>query len=212
MVLVTALRQRGRRGRAATTAVTSGQPVIRPARSRWPHSCPCRRTAPRATPGTTATRRCRGSRARARQQSVGGGCESDMPGFGSVLSDDKIRGALASIRSTRPGRERRGLRHQADPRAEVQVARATERPPSYRPAGVPSARRPRTRTCAPGAKGGSCAPSVGTRRTARTPSAACVTPATTRSSVAVMTSPPLPPVAQPPTRCATRSSLPSSVR
>lgn len=36
---------------------------------------------------------------------VGGGYESDMPGFGSVLSDDEIWAVLAFIRSTWPERE-----------------------------------------------------------------------------------------------------------
>jgi mono/diheme cytochrome c family protein len=38
---------------------------------------------------------------------VGGGYESDMPGFGSLLSDDEIRAVLAFIKSTWPERERR---------------------------------------------------------------------------------------------------------
>lgn len=38
---------------------------------------------------------------------VGGGYQSDMPGFGAVLSDDEIRAVLAFIRSTWPERERR---------------------------------------------------------------------------------------------------------
>ena len=38
---------------------------------------------------------------------VGGGYESDMPGFASVLSDAEIREVLAFIRSTWPERERR---------------------------------------------------------------------------------------------------------
>ncbi|WP_370029939.1 cytochrome c [Oceanicella sp. SM1341] len=38
---------------------------------------------------------------------VGGGYESDMPGFGDVLSDAEIRAVLAYIRSTWPERERR---------------------------------------------------------------------------------------------------------
>jgi mono/diheme cytochrome c family protein len=37
---------------------------------------------------------------------VGGGYESDMPGFGDVLSDDDIRTVLAFIKSTWPERER----------------------------------------------------------------------------------------------------------
>jgi mono/diheme cytochrome c family protein len=37
---------------------------------------------------------------------VGGGYESDMPGFGDVLSDSDIRAVLAFIRSTWPERER----------------------------------------------------------------------------------------------------------
>ncbi len=37
---------------------------------------------------------------------VGGGYESDMPGFGGVLSDADIRAVLAFIRSTWPERER----------------------------------------------------------------------------------------------------------
>jgi len=37
---------------------------------------------------------------------VGGGYESDMPGFGDVLSDSEIRAALAYIKSTWPERER----------------------------------------------------------------------------------------------------------
>jgi len=38
---------------------------------------------------------------------VGGGYESDMPGFGGVLSDEDIRAVLAYIKSTWPERERR---------------------------------------------------------------------------------------------------------
>jgi mono/diheme cytochrome c family protein len=38
---------------------------------------------------------------------VGGGYESDMPGFGGVLSDAEIEAVLAYIRSTWPERERR---------------------------------------------------------------------------------------------------------
>lgn len=38
---------------------------------------------------------------------VGGGYESDMPGFAVVLSDAEIRAVLAFIRSTWPERERR---------------------------------------------------------------------------------------------------------
>ncbi|SJM33687.1 Cytochrome c, class I (modular protein) [Mesorhizobium delmotii] len=38
---------------------------------------------------------------------VGGGYESDMPGFRGVLSDKEIRGVLAFIKSTWPERERR---------------------------------------------------------------------------------------------------------
>jgi mono/diheme cytochrome c family protein len=37
---------------------------------------------------------------------VGGGYESDMPGFGDVLFDDDIRAVLAFIKSTWPERER----------------------------------------------------------------------------------------------------------
>ncbi|WP_394226998.1 MULTISPECIES: c-type cytochrome [Rhodobacterales] len=37
---------------------------------------------------------------------VGGGYESDMPGFGDVLSDADIRAVLAYIKSTWPERER----------------------------------------------------------------------------------------------------------
>nr|WP_313415721.1 cytochrome c [Brevundimonas diminuta] len=37
---------------------------------------------------------------------VGGGYESDMPGFGDVLSDAEIRTVLAYIKSTWPERER----------------------------------------------------------------------------------------------------------
>lgn len=37
---------------------------------------------------------------------VGHGYESDMPGFGSVLSDEEIRAVLAFIKSTWPERER----------------------------------------------------------------------------------------------------------
>lgn len=37
---------------------------------------------------------------------VGGGYESDMPGFGDVLSDSEIRAVLAYIKSTWPERER----------------------------------------------------------------------------------------------------------
>lgn len=38
---------------------------------------------------------------------VGGGYESDMPGFGDVLGDDDIRAVLEFIKSTWPERERR---------------------------------------------------------------------------------------------------------
>ncbi len=38
---------------------------------------------------------------------VGGGYESDMPGFGEVLSDDEISAVLEFIKSTWPERERR---------------------------------------------------------------------------------------------------------
>lgn len=38
---------------------------------------------------------------------VGGGYESDMPGFGDVLSDAEIQAVLAYIKSTWPERERR---------------------------------------------------------------------------------------------------------
>ena len=37
---------------------------------------------------------------------VGGGYQSDMSGFGSVLTDDEIRAVLAFIKSTWPERER----------------------------------------------------------------------------------------------------------
>jgi mono/diheme cytochrome c family protein len=37
---------------------------------------------------------------------VGGGYESDMPGFGSTLSDEEIRAVLAFIKSTWPERRR----------------------------------------------------------------------------------------------------------
>lgn len=37
---------------------------------------------------------------------VGGGYESDMPGFGAVMGDEEIRAVLAFIRSTWPERER----------------------------------------------------------------------------------------------------------
>lgn len=37
---------------------------------------------------------------------VGGDYRSDMPGFGSVMSDDEIRAVLAFIKSTWPERER----------------------------------------------------------------------------------------------------------
>ena len=42
---------------------------------------------------------------------VGGGYESDMPGFADVLSDDEIRAVLDFIKSTWPDRERN---HQAE--------------------------------------------------------------------------------------------------
>lgn len=38
---------------------------------------------------------------------VGGGHESDMPGFAGVLADDEVRAVLAFIKSTWPERERR---------------------------------------------------------------------------------------------------------
>ncbi|OAP35203.1 cytochrome C [Sinorhizobium glycinis] len=37
---------------------------------------------------------------------VGGDYQSDMPGFGSIMSDDEIRAVLAFIKSTWPERER----------------------------------------------------------------------------------------------------------
>lgn len=37
---------------------------------------------------------------------VGGGYQSDMPGFGSVLDDEEIRAVFAFIKSTWPERER----------------------------------------------------------------------------------------------------------
>ncbi|WP_353642146.1 cytochrome c [Mesorhizobium sp. WSM2239] len=37
---------------------------------------------------------------------VGGGYESDMPGFGEILGDEDIRAILAFIKSTWPERER----------------------------------------------------------------------------------------------------------
>ena len=37
---------------------------------------------------------------------VGGGYESDMPGFAGVLSDEEIRAILAFIKSTWPERDR----------------------------------------------------------------------------------------------------------
>jgi mono/diheme cytochrome c family protein len=39
-------------------------------------------------------------------EAVGGGYESDMPGFGDILSDAEIAAALAYIKSTWPDRER----------------------------------------------------------------------------------------------------------
>jgi mono/diheme cytochrome c family protein len=38
---------------------------------------------------------------------VGGGYQSDMPGFGNVLTDEEIRAVLSFIKSTWPERERR---------------------------------------------------------------------------------------------------------
>ena len=38
---------------------------------------------------------------------VGGGYESDMPGFGDVLSNAEVRAVLEYIKSTWPERERR---------------------------------------------------------------------------------------------------------
>lgn len=37
---------------------------------------------------------------------AGGGYESDMPGFGGVLSDERIKAVLAFIKSTWPARQR----------------------------------------------------------------------------------------------------------
>ncbi|MDK1489834.1 cytochrome c [Sinorhizobium sp. 7-81] len=37
---------------------------------------------------------------------VGGGYQSDMPGFGNVMSDDEIRAVLAFIKTTWPEQER----------------------------------------------------------------------------------------------------------
>lgn len=42
---------------------------------------------------------------------IGDGYESDMPGFGNILTDDEIRAILAFIKSTWPERERA---HQAE--------------------------------------------------------------------------------------------------
>nr|WP_264185775.1 cytochrome c [Roseicella aerolata] len=52
---------------------------------------------------------------------VGGGYESDMPGFGSVLSDAEIRAVLAFIKSTWPERERDFQERQS--RSEREAAR-----------------------------------------------------------------------------------------
>ncbi|MDX0973336.1 c-type cytochrome [Sinorhizobium medicae] len=38
---------------------------------------------------------------------VGGDYQSDMPGFGNIMSDDEIRAVLAFIKSTWPERERK---------------------------------------------------------------------------------------------------------
>jgi mono/diheme cytochrome c family protein len=37
---------------------------------------------------------------------VGGGYQSDMPGFGNVMNDGEIRAVIAFIKSTWPERER----------------------------------------------------------------------------------------------------------
>ena len=42
---------------------------------------------------------------------VGGGYQSDMPGFANVLSDDEIRSVLAYIVSTWPNREKTFQEH-----------------------------------------------------------------------------------------------------
>lgn len=47
---------------------------------------------------------------------VGGGYESDMPGFADVLSDAEIRAVLAFIRSTWPERERTYQENVSQPR------------------------------------------------------------------------------------------------
>jgi mono/diheme cytochrome c family protein len=51
---------------------------------------------------------------------VGGGYESDMPGFEGVLSDDQIRAVLAFIKSTWPERERRFQERVSQSDREVQ--------------------------------------------------------------------------------------------
>ncbi len=56
---------------------------------------------------------------------VGGGYESDMPGFGKVLTEDEIRAVLAFIKSTWPERERQ---HEANmtSRQAASIRPATE--------------------------------------------------------------------------------------
>jgi mono/diheme cytochrome c family protein len=56
---------------------------------------------------------------------VGGGYESDMPGFGGILSDAEIAAVLAFIRSTWPERERR---FQRDLTRADEAARAERAP------------------------------------------------------------------------------------
>jgi mono/diheme cytochrome c family protein len=51
---------------------------------------------------------------------VGGGYESDMPGFEGVLSDDQIRAVLSFIKSTWPERERRFQERVSQSEREVQ--------------------------------------------------------------------------------------------
>jgi mono/diheme cytochrome c family protein len=46
---------------------------------------------------------------------TGGGYESDMPGFGGVLTDDQIKAVLAFIKSTWPERQRNAQAQMSTP-------------------------------------------------------------------------------------------------
>ena len=68
--------------------------------------CRRRRTTPPATPGTIPDDVLFRIVKEGTAAVVGGGYESDMPGFGGVLSDAEIHAVLSYIKSTWPERER----------------------------------------------------------------------------------------------------------